>query len=69
MIIAASLRFGTDEFVEYCRAIGIEPCVCSVHIHTGSDDHYLNIALVHHAGRCIRSCWTLTQEVRYTLRM
>ena len=41
----------------------------SIHIYTGSDDHYLNIAQVHHAERCIRATWALIQEVRYKQRL
>jgi alpha-N-arabinofuranosidase len=41
----------------------------SIHIYTGSDDHYLNMAEVHLAERCIRATWALIQEVRYKQRL
>jgi len=41
----------------------------SIHIYTGSDDHYLNIAQVHQAERCIRATWALIQEVKYKQRL
>ncbi|MEA3345749.1 MAG: alpha-L-arabinofuranosidase C-terminal domain-containing protein [Chloroflexota bacterium] len=41
----------------------------SIHIYTGSDDHYLNIAQVHQAERCIQAAWALIQEVRYKQRL
>ena len=34
-------RFGTDEFIEYCRAIGAEPCIC-VNIGTGTLDEAIH---------------------------
>ncbi len=34
-------RFGTDEFIEYCRAIGAEPYIC-VNIGTGSLDETIH---------------------------
>jgi len=41
----------------------------SIHIYTGSDDHYLNIAQVHHAERCIQATWALIQEMKYKQRL
>jgi alpha-N-arabinofuranosidase len=41
----------------------------SIHLYTGSDDHYLNITQVHLAERCIQACWSLIQEVRYKQRL
>jgi alpha-N-arabinofuranosidase len=41
----------------------------SIHIYTGSDDHYENIAQVHHAERCIQAAWALIQEVKYKQRL
>jgi len=41
----------------------------SIHIYTGSDDHYLNIAQVHLAERCIQAAWALIQQARHEQRL
>jgi alpha-N-arabinofuranosidase len=41
----------------------------SIHIYTGADDHYLNMAQVHHVERCIKGAWSLIQEARYKQRI
>jgi alpha-N-arabinofuranosidase len=41
----------------------------SIHIYTGSDDHYRNVFSVHQAERAIRICSSFIEQARYTQRI